>query len=193
MKKITLFLIFAATSIYSLQSSATKCGEFIYNKKGMLKHYEWTPNSASENTKKGGVFMGATTHPSTENSTATVDPGVSTGATTGTTQSFSSYGDCSYWGAIKESLHGSYRHIYIRENLDGIKKQAALGSGGEHMASIAVMSKCSGQAGTRLGFLLQKNYSAVADVDVAHSDAFDSYVDHLISTDPVLSAQCAGA
>lgn len=188
MRNIIRPIIFVSL-FFGFHAHATKCGEFIYNKYGMYRHYEWLPNTASENTKKNGLAM-STIKPSTETSTASSDPGVSTGTSTASTQSWSSYGDCSFWGQIKDSMKASYRHIYIEENLDGIKKQAALGTGGGHMDSIALMSNCSMQAGSRLGALLQKNYATICDYDPAHSTALVDYIDTLIKDDPELKDEC---
>src|SRR5438128_409745 len=136
---------------FGSQSHATKCGEFIYNKHCWLKHYEWLPNTATENTKKNGIAS-STIRPSTENSTAAVDPGVSTGASTGSSQSMSSWGECSWWARMTGK--STMLEKYMEQNLDQIKKQAALGKGG-HMVSIALMSGCRAEAGQRLGVLLQ--------------------------------------
>jgi hypothetical protein len=175
------------TTVVSFEARATPCGEFIYNKNGWLRKYKWLPNTATENTKKNGIAS-STIQPSIEQTTASVDPGVSTGATISETQSMSSYGPCSFMKIMTGKAE--LRREYIKENLEDIKKQAAVGRGG-HLESLALMSRCSPMSSQRMAVLMQKDLSRIYDFAPSRAADFATYIDSLIDSDRELGLQCS--
>lgn len=189
MKSINTLLKIVAillTLSFAQISHATKCGQFIYNKYGMLRKYNWIPNTPSENTKKHGITS-STIKPSTEHTTASVDPGVSTGATTAGTQYWSSWGACSFLNVMKGA---DYRQKYLQENFEDIKKQVAIGNGG-HIESLAAMNSCPHSVAQRLGFVLQNNYEQISGFSETRASELTLHIEKLIHSDQVLNQACA--
>lgn len=163
---------------------ATKCGEVIYNKHGKLRKYNALPLDLSEAWKKYG--SSSTANATTETSTASVDPGVSTGVSDSNTQSVSTQGDCK-WGGFFGSADRRDFQNYVEQNMNEIKNQMAVGQGG-HLEILATFAGCS-QA-KAFGHGLQKNMNRFVDLSDDESHAFVERIQEVISADTQLSNQC---
>jgi hypothetical protein len=119
------FLLFMSTLFLSQFSFASKCGEEIYNKRGMLTKYEYLNLTITEQTKKHGTSTSSAI--STESSTAALDPGVTTGFSSGLKQSLSTNGPCKWFGLMV--YIGHHRKEFIAQNMDILKNEMAKGQG----------------------------------------------------------------
>jgi hypothetical protein len=127
-----LFLTsFARADYYS-------CAKMIY-KDGWLKTYEYKGNTWGANTKKHGALT-STGGATIENTTSSVDPGVTTGEFMSSSQYSSSWGECS---AVDQLISRKMREDYIEQNMGEVKKQIAIGDG-YHIDSLAFMAGCQG-------------------------------------------------
>jgi hypothetical protein len=183
-KSIIRLCILASISIMASMAQATKCGQVVYNKHGMLRKYEVLPLDISEGLKKHGVS--STSPGTTETTTASVDPGVTTGTSDSQTQSTSTKGDCKWGGFFGAAERQDLEH-YVEQNLNQIKNQMAVGQGG-HIEMLASYSNCN-QAKI-FGQALQKNMNKFIDFNEKDSKAFVDQIQELISTDDNLSLQC---
>lgn len=159
-----------------------KCAQMVY-KDGMFKKYEYKGNTWGANTKKNGVFS-STTGSTTETTTASVDPGVSTKQLLSTTQYSSSWGECS---AIDYHITQEFRSNYIKQNIVEIKKQISVGEG-YHLASLAFLSGCKQIDRTGWISTLQKNFEGLYDANTELQ--FDRQLQSLINSDSTLASQC---
>ncbi len=166
---------------------ATKCGQVVYNKHGMLRKYEVLPLDLSEAIKKHGVS--STSSATTETSTASVDPGVTTGASDSQTQSVSTKGDC-IWGGFFGAVDREDFEKYVEQNMPEIKNQIALGQGG-HIEILAAFG--DSRQPKALGQTLQKNMKYFVDFTDNESKAFVQRFQDLILKDSQLSIQCKSA
>lgn len=166
-------------------ANATKCGEVVYNKHGKLRKYNVLPLDLSEAWKKYG--SSSTSNATTETSTASVDPGVSTGASDSQTQSLSTKGDCKWGGFFGNADRRDFQN-YVEQNMNEIKNQIALGEGG-HLEILAAFSGCS-QAKV-LGRSLQKNMRQFVDLGEQQASDFVDRVRTIIVSNPQLSEQCS--
>lgn len=159
-------LVFVVISLLISQvASATACGDFIY-KHGKFRKYEYMNNTASENTKKHG--SSTTSAATTEGSTASSDPGVSTGVSESHQQSSSSKGECKLTNlfASKEEFKE-----YLAQNTYEIKHEISLGKGG-HLEIIAAAFSCTEPGKEALSKILQKNFENFVDYEPAQSQEF---------------------
>lgn len=163
---------------------ATKCGQVVYNKHGMLRKYEVLPLNLTEAVKKHGVS--STSGATTEGSTASTDPGVSTGASDSQTQSTSTKGDCKWGGLFGFNDQQDFKN-YVQQNMNEIKNQISAAQGG-HIEVLAAFSSCK-QAAT-LGRALQKNMDLFVDLSTKDSAVFVERIQNMISKDVSLSNQC---
>lgn len=159
-----------------------KCAQMVY-KDGMLKKYEYKGNTWGANTKKHGVFS-STTGSTTETTTASVDPGVSTKQLLSTTQFSSSWGECA---AIDYEITQEFRSNYIKQNIAEIKKQISVGDG-YHLASLAFLSGCKQVDRTGWIDTLQKNFEPLYDAN--NETQFDHQLQMMIHSDTTLASQC---
>jgi hypothetical protein len=159
-------LLFVGISLLIPQfASATACGDFIY-KHGKFRKYEYMNNTASENTKKHG--SSTTSAATTEGSTASSDPGVSTGVSESHQQSSSSKGECklSNLFASKEEFRE-----YLAQNTYEIKHEISLGKGG-HLEILAAAFSCTEKGNEALSKVLQKNIELFVDYEPSQSREF---------------------
>ena len=158
------------------------CAKMIYAD-GWLKKYDYKGQTWGANTKKSGAFT-STTHVSTENTTSSVDPGVTSGHVVSTSQYTSSWGECA---AVDIEISMQFRDDYIKQNLHEIKKQVALGQG-YHVEGLAVLSGCKGPGGEVWGRALQSHTGEL--YDAVDAQAFRSHLDAIISATPDLNSMC---
>ncbi len=180
---VNSIIILLSVFSFSGVAYASKCGEFVYNKKGMLRKYQYLNLHLTENTKKHGSSsssFGITT----ESSTASIDPGVYTGQVTGAAQSTSSRGESKMDPTAMMDLFGSREEYkdYIAQNLDEVKKEVAQGDGG-HLHTLAAAHRCDALA---FGKTAQKSMERIVDLDVSSTEAF------LVSMNAVAKAACPG-
>jgi hypothetical protein len=100
------------------------CYKKIYES-GWLKKYEYKGQTWAANSKKSGP-LSSTGGVTTENTTSSVDPGVTTGEISSFAQYTSSWGECA---AVNMEISMKFRDDYLEQNLHEIKKQVALGNG----------------------------------------------------------------
>lgn len=178
--------IFCAMLFFSLNTVARadmyKCAQMVY-KDGMFKKYEYKGNTWGANTKKHGVFS-STGGSTTETTTASVDPGVSSKNLLSTTQYSSSWGECA---AIDYHITQEFRGNYIKQNIAEIKKQISVGDG-YHLASLAFLSGCKKIDRASWITTLQGNFESL--YDATNELQFDSQLQRLIESDSVLASLC---
>ena len=186
MGKQTFVLCFALALFgFSSQSRADyySCYKKIYEA-GWLKKYEYKGNSWSANTKKSGP-LSSTAGVSTENTTSSVDPGVSTGDLMSSAQYTSSWGECA---AVDMLISKNMRDGYIEQNLLEIKQQVAQGQG-YHLASLAVLSGCTGA--TNQATFSRQLQSHMGDLyDTKNGAAFREKLDVIILENADLKTAC---
>ena len=151
---------------------------------GWLKKYEYLGNTWGANTKKSGSF-GSSSGSTTENSTASFDPGVTTGKYQSTTQYSSSWGECSM---LEMYITRQMREDYIEQNHAEIKKQIAQGDG-HHLESLAFLSGCSQVQSERWKGTLRAKAVELIEAELA-SDWSD-VLDQSIESDPELKSACS--
>ena len=171
-------------SLWPLQSRADYygCNKMIYEA-GWLRKYDYKGQTWAAGTKKSGPTS-STVHVSTENSTSSVDPGVTTGHWTSSSQYTSSWGECA---AVDIEIAQQFRDQYIDQNLHEIKKQVAAGTG-YHVEALAVLSGCKGPGSSAWGQTLQRHTGDFYDTDSGRE--FRSILDAIIKDNPQLSAEC---
>ncbi len=175
MKAILLFFLVLPTLLM-----ATPCGEFVYNKHGMLKKYVYLPLNISENTKKHGTMSSSGN--TTEASTAFVDPGVYTGMSTGSAQSISSWGQCSFLKVIGVT---KAREQYIEQNMEDIKDHFARGEG-EHIKALAFLSQCPQNKEQEFATKMQSNLEKFIDFKSNEAIGFAKEIDELVLCNSVI-------
>lgn len=159
-----------------------KCAQMVY-KDGMFKKYEYKGNTWGANTKKHGAFS-STTGSTTETTTGSVDPGVSSKSLLSTAQYSSSWGECA---AIDYHITQEFRSNYIKQNIAEIKKQISVGDG-YHLASLAFLSGCKQIDRMNWVSTLQGNFESLYDAN--NELQFDRQLQHLIQSDTSLTSQC---
>lgn len=164
-------------------AAATQCGDLIYNKNGKFRKYEYVNNTGIENTKKHG--SSTTVQVTTEGSTASVDPGVSTGVSQSHSQSTSTRGECK-WGGFFVS-HNDYKE-YLAQNMHEIKNQMAKGQGG-HLEILASAFTCDESGKKALSKVLQKNFGEFVDYEPANAAEFAASLKHVVEGTPALHCQ----
>jgi hypothetical protein len=179
----SLFAV-AFITLLSPLAQATKCGQVVYNKHGMLRKYEVLPLDLSESWKKHGIS--STSGATTESSTASSDPGVSTGGSDSQTQSTFTKGDCKWWGIFSQLSNRDYQN-YVEQNFNEINSQIAVGQGG-HIEMLSLIVDCAPTA--NLGQSLQKNMSQFVDLTENDSQVFLERVRGVINTNSQLSKLC---
>ena len=158
------------------------CYKKIYEA-GWLKKYEYKGNSWSANTKKSGA-LSSTLGVSLENTTSSVDPGVSTGDFVSSSQYASSWGECA---AVDMLISKNVRDGYIEQNLLEIKQQVAMGQG-YHLASLTVLSGCTGAQQATLSKELQSHVGEL--YDSKNGEAFGQKLDVIIHQNSDLNTAC---
>jgi hypothetical protein len=172
----------AAIILLAGAAHAGRCGEFIYNKNGMLRKYEYLNLTFSEKLQKHGWF--STSGVSTEATTAGSDPGVSTGQTKGMSQLSSSRDDCSLFATGSRE----YRD-YIAQNMLEIKKEMALGEGG-HLEILAGVHRCSTIGRVMFDRSLQRNLSRFIELETNQAVEFADTLRDVVNGDSSLREQC---
>lgn len=170
------------TLLFTQMASATACGDFIY-KHGTFKKYEYMNNTGIENTKKHGYS--STSAATTESSTASVDPGVSTGVTQSHSQSTSTQGECK-WGGFFASKE-EYKD-YLAQNMFEIKQEMSLGQGG-HLEILASAFGCAKQDKENLSLVLQKNFESFVDYEPNQSNEFANSIKMVVEKNPSLNCR----
>lgn len=179
---ITAMTLVLALIPHTSFGNAESCGKKIYSG-GWLKKYEFKGNTLGANTKKSGL-LGSSTGAFTENTTSSVDPGVTTGQFISSAQYSSSWGECA---AVDLIITKSMRDGYIKQNLPEIKKQVAMGKG-YLVDSLATLSGCKNIDHKNWSRKLQSHTSELYDSQ--SGDAFRDILDGIIVQDPELKTNC---
>lgn len=138
MKRSFAFLILATLVTPSAFANVYSCAKMVY-KDGWLTKYQYLGETIGANTKKHGLPM-STTGAMIEQTTSSVDPGVTSGRAISTSQYSSSWGECA---AIEMIITREFREKYIDQNMPEIRRQAAIGRG-YHVDALATLSGCDG-------------------------------------------------
>ena len=129
---------------------------------GWFKKYEFggigdsNINAMTNASKKEGSST-ASSHITTEGTTAVSDPGYSTNVSASNTQSTSSWGECNIFA--RKRLQ-EYQEKYIEQNHAQVLKQISLGAG-EHLQMLAFFNICENETYANFEKELQKNYSDI--------------------------------
>lgn len=185
MKLFKPAVLVMSISVLAPFAQATKCGEVIYNKHGMWRKYNYLPLDLSELIKKHGSISW-TSPATTETSTASTDPGVSTGVSDSQTQSVSTRGECK-WGGFFGVTDREDFEKYVEQNMNEIKTQMSMGQGG-HLEVIAGFMGCS-QAAV-IGPVMQKNMNQFVDFNSQDAKMFVDRLGKVLSTETSLANQC---
>ncbi len=180
-----LAISFTLITLLTPFARATKCGQVVYNKHGMWKKYKYLPLDLSELTKAHGSISW-TSPATTETSTASVDPGVTTGASDSQMQSTSTKGDCK-WGGFFGAAESEDFEKYVEQNINEIKTQMAVGHGG-HLEVISGFLGCS--QNVFIGPTMQKNMSQFVDFQSQDAKHFIEKMHEVVSSEETLSHQC---
>lgn len=181
-----LFLILAILSafsanVYALDSA--RCSSFVYGN-GWFRKYpglgmgEAGMNNMTRTTSKGSTIKGTSDY-SSQFSTASTDPGVSSKATQSFTQSASSWGACKLIGSAQELRE--LRELYYAQNKDDFLKELAQGNGG-HLEVMAFFGRCNMEAQSEFNSTMQGHYGELIQKvqnDKEFMDKFDSYLQTL--------------
>ena len=158
------------------------CPKKVYSQ-GWLRKYEYKGNTWSANIKKSG-FLSSTAHSSTENTTSSVDPGVTTGEAISSVQYTSSWGECAMFDM---EITMKMRDDFIDQNLNEIKKQVAQGSG-YHIDSLAALSGCAHYDSVIWAQHLQAHTGEF--YDSIDGRAFRQVLDSMINSDSMMKPFC---
>lgn len=159
-----------------------KCWKMVY-KEGLFKKYEYLGNTWGANTKKHGAFS-STAGSTTEHTTASVDPIITSKELLSTAQYSSSWGECA---AIDYEVTQEFRTKYIEQNIVEIKKQISVGDG-YHLASLAFLSGCQQIDHDSWVESLRSNIEQF--YDTTSGQQFDQELQHVIKSDKAFSTQC---
>ncbi len=134
MLKTTIFLLVFLIPQIALSLDPKKCFKVTHGN-GLIK-YDFPGYSSGEYiTKKYGT-TGGTTEYSMQSSIGSIDPMVTSGRSTSTSEFTSSDGGCSYYSQNRE-----LRHEYFEKNGEFIMDQIAMGRG-DHLEAIYFYSSC---------------------------------------------------
>ena len=167
----------------------TDCAAKVWMDMGLFRKYDIkysTMDFITLRTSSEENFLKVSTKSYTQESTMSLDPGVSTtGRSVSSTQYSSSFGPCAMWA---NNEHWMQRETYVAENLGSIRTDVAKGKG-EYIESIAYMSGCPASSKESFARLLHEHYDKL----FSNSEGwrFSSEVDQLLSTDSGLRDVCA--
>lgn len=178
---IVLMLLLSSSA---LASKYTNCIKYAYSF-GWWREYKAAYLGLGQVTKKNNSSA-VSSQGTTERSTASVDPGVSTGFSVSKVQSWSSWGKCSFLELISMLEH---REKYIVQNFIEIKKQMALGKG-QHLEVLTYFSGCGKQAVGPMAKTLQGNFEAFAYLPKTDAKKFGKTIDNLINLEGTLKENC---
>lgn len=188
MRRLLLIFLLLATSP-AMAFQARPCAEKVWLKKGLFRKYDVkysTIEFISFKTSTDEGSMKASSASSTQGSTMSLDPGITTGQSESSTQFSSTYGDCSIWANNDQWLR---RESYVAENMGSLRNDAARGEG-EYLDSFMFLSGCPATSKSQFSKLLHENYSVLFNSD--EDWGFASDVDVLVKHDSGLSAACNG-
>lgn len=182
MKYILLTLMVLVGAPQLANADVYSCAKMVY-KDGWFKKYEYLGNTWGANTKKHGA-LSSVAGSSVEQTTSSLDPGVTTGNSVSTMQYLSSWGECSM---LELHITRQMREEYIDQNMPEIKKQVAIGAG-HHVDSLAFVSGCLGiDRETWTKGLQQKT---AAFYDARTGKAFADEIDAFVASHSELKAKC---
>lgn len=184
------FLILSALLILSAPAFSFQprpCAEKVWLKKGMFKKYDVNYTSIEfisfrTSSEEGSIKVSSAS--STQNSTMSVDPGISTGQTESTTQFSSTYGDCSIWASNQKWLR---REHYVAENSDRLKVDIAKGEG-EYLETLMHLSGCPSDQKVTFSRTVQSHYGEL--FKTSEYWGLGSDIDLLLQNNPELRTAC---
>ena len=179
-------ILFLTSSFISFAAHAGKCGEYVF-KGAWWGKYKYAMNTPMQNINKYG--FSTTTQYVSETITAITDPGVTTGALSSSVQWISSWGPCSF---IDGGLFGSHqRQEYIKDNLDEIKRQIALGKGPQ-LKTLTFIYGCGQDKVEQIALTgqVRKGSSFLFDLEKKDAKRFDQHLVNQIKSHPKLKNKC---
>ncbi len=183
---ITLFGILSSNICLAFKND--QCNTYI-KKGGWFREYKYAVANGilyagtTKAIKEKGPVSGVSSA-FLEQSTFSLDPGVSTKESTSTLQSSSSWGECKLFG-LRMLLED--RKKYVAQNLDEIKKQSSQGMG-THLENLAYYSGCPLLATGFFSKVVQSHFANVYDQN--NAEAITQSLDQILNADPVLRDQC---
>lgn len=180
--KILITLIMLAVSVNAYSLDPKKCFKVVHGD-GLLYNYEFPGYSSAEYlTKKHGTTFGMLQN-SMQSSLALVDPSVTTGRFTSTSQlSSSSAGGCNYFSKAKVE-----RMEYIARNRDALMEQIAMGRG-EHLRSLYYLNLCADGKLAAFRRMLQTHFLSLEKFQ--KSELIDGEIEGLLQTQPEMIGVC---
>ena len=181
MKVIISLLLGFALSQASYGLDPKKCFKVTHGK-GLLMKYDFPGYSSSEYmTKKYGTTYGVMQY-SIQSSFASIDPSVTTGRMTSSTQLTSTDGGCSFYSQLREQ-----RKEYIARNEQSILQEVAMGEG-EHIKALYHLSACRDGGFSAFKAQLQNEYPVLQGL--GNTEAMIYQIDYLIDADRELNTLC---
>lgn len=193
MKHFLLLLIaLVGSAVFQVNDSHAynwrKCRGFVVDQGFRWRDYDYAGPGMNfmltEGTNKVGS-PAATAFSSTESTTASLDPGVTTRSNTSLTQYISSKDECSAYG-LNQKLQE--RDEFLAHNLHEVKRDMARGEG-EYLSSLSFLSACDETVTARFGSALKANFEKLATVNT-NEDYLADHIDEIILSDNVLKKSC---
>lgn len=174
----------------TLPADRKLCNEKVLYSKGLFKKYEmkYTAGEGGTSTSKTSEKEGSlkvSANSSGQSVTSTFDPGVWIGSSTSTTQSSSSFGECS---SIRNTSLWNQREEYIAENYLVLQNEISKGQG-ESIDVITFLSGCPPEVKIQFSNLMHENYNSLFDQKQGWE--FSPEVDRLLDSHHVLDKACA--
>jgi len=187
LKVIALFLVLIIHSRGTVARNDAMCNRLVSN--GWFKQYKYKGSDgydvSTRTTRQDGSFKVLSEY-STEAPMSSVDPGTTTNRTWASTQSLSSFGECSFLTYKKVKAE---RERYVAQNKEELKKETALGRG-EHLAVLAYYSLCDESSLADFSQVLQKNFSNIFRSSDQNTSTLVKNIDKAISSSPKLRGSC---
>jgi hypothetical protein len=145
-----------------------KCGKMI--NQGWIKKYDYFGmyfhglTVSLDGTKKQGTSH-VTTESQLQLTTGMFDPGLWTNTTTGTSQSTSSWGECSLFA---DYIRNERAKIFMAENYNELKKDIVRGEG-EYLQAMSEIYLCRADKQAFVSEALRENYKSIFSSDSAES------------------------
>ncbi len=164
------------SNVYAFNSGS--CSSLIYNNGWWRKYPDLGIGEKGINLSIKATSRGSSgsSNWSTQGTTASTDPGVSTKSSQSFTQSISSWGPCSLIGSAEDMR--KLRDLYYAQNKDGVLKELAQGNG-DHLEVMAFFGRCDMKAQKEFNTSMQKNFgNLVIEVEdnKKFMDKFDQYL-----------------
>jgi hypothetical protein len=170
----------------NLTPNAYACLEQV-NKRGVLRkyHVKYQSPMSTRTSSSQENFSKASSASSTQTSTRSIDPGITTGELQSLTEFSSSKGVCAKY--LSENKSWLQRQIFVVENYPELRNDVARG-GGEYLDTFQHLSRCHMVNRHVFSNALKSHYDALYRSD--DPVEFSLRVDSLIRGDSALASGC---